>query len=265
MIGNPWIVLAIGAAAASLMMVCLWLLAVRLGDASHVDIGWAYGIGGVAILYAVLADGGRSHRILIAALTAAWSARLGTYILLRLLRAKEEDGRYRTLRAKWAPHANRRFFVFFQAQGLFVVVFSIPALLACFHDGGGISPLEWIGAAVVAGGILGEATADRQLSRWRENPANRGKTARTGLWNYSRHPNYFFESTTWVGFALIACAAPWGWLAFATPAFLLLLLFTVTGIPTTEAQAVLSRGDDYRSYQREVSVFVPWFPKRPRA
>ncbi len=261
MISNPWIVLAIGAGAASLLMVCLWLLSVRIRDASHVDVGWAYGIGGVAILYAVLADGGAAHRALIAALTVAWSARLGSYILLRTLRSQEEDGRYRTLREKWAPHVDRRFFVFFQAQALFVVIFSVPALLAAFHAGAG-SALEWLGAAVVVLGIAGESIADLQLSRWRSDPANRGRTARTGLWNHSRHPNYFFETVTWVGFALIASAASRGWLAFVTPAFLLLLLFTVTGIPAGEAQAVRSRGEDYRRYQREVSVFVPWFTRR---
>ncbi len=244
-------------------MVVLWLVQVRISDATHVDAGWAYGIGCAAVLYAVLADGGAGHRALIGALTAVWSARLGTYILVgRVLRAREEDGRYRTLRSKWGARANRRFFVFFQAQAFFVVIFSVPALLAAYHGGGGIEPLEWAGAAVAVIGLAGEVTADCQLARWRANPANRGKTARTGLWSYSRHPNYFFEWTIWVGFALIACAAPWGWLAFMTPAFLLYLLFNVTGIPATEQQALASRGEDYRRYQREVSVFVPWLPRR---
>jgi steroid 5-alpha reductase family enzyme len=262
-ISSPWTTLAIGAGAISLAMALLWALQVRIRDASHVDVGWTYGVGGTALLYTALADGGSGHRALIAALTAAWSARLGTYLLVnRVLGAREEDGRYRTLRAKWGEHANRRFFVFFQAQAAFVVIFSVPALLAAYHGGGGIEPLEWAGAAVALSGMAGEATADRQLARWRANPANKGKTARTGLWNTSRHPNYFFEWTTWIGFALIACAAPWGWLAFMTPAFLLVLLFFVTGIPATEAQALIGRGEDYRRYQREVSAFVPWFPKR---
>src|SRR5439155_26622758 len=153
--------------------------------------------------------------------------------------------------------------VFFQAQAGFVVVFSLTFVFTTLNDHARIEPLEWAGTAVWLTGLVGTAVADRQLARWRADPANRGKTARTGLWNYSRHPNYFFEWVTWCGFALVALAAPRGWIGFVTPAFLLLLLFRVTGIPATEGQALRSRGEDYARYRREVSVFVPWFPRRP--
>ena len=110
---------------------------------------------------------------------------------------------------------------------------------------------------IAAGSIVGESLADRQLAAWRSVPANRGRTARNGLWGWSRHPNYFFEWLHWVGWAVIAVASPHGWLAIVVPLFLLLLLFRVTGIPETEAQALRSRGDDYRRYQREVSGLRP--------
>ncbi len=128
----------------------------------------------------------------------------------------------------------------------------------------GLGPLEWTGAAVWAIGNAGAITADRQLARWRSNPENHGRTARTGLWAWSRHPNYFFESVTWCGVALVATAAPWGWVSWIVPAVLLFLLFRVTGIPATEAQALGNRAD-YADYQRTTSVFVPLPPRADHA
>ena len=118
--------------------------------------------------------------------------------------------------------------------------------------------------AVVA--VLGERVADRQLARFRSNPENKGKTCRTGLWAYSRHPNYFFEWLLWFSFPLLAVGAGW-WSAAAWfgPLLMLTFLFRFTGIPLTERQALRSRGSDYRRYQREVSAFVPWFPKQAHA
>jgi steroid 5-alpha reductase family enzyme len=261
MTASAWLLFLIGAASASVMMVALWALAVRIGDASHVDVGWAYGIGGVALLYAVLADGSTGHRVLVALLAGLWSIRLGTYLLVNRIIGKPEDGRYQELRRRWAPHANRAFFVFFQAQAAFVAVFSLPFLFVAL-DEGSISVLAWAGAALALVSIALVSLADRQLASWRGRPANKGKTCRAGLWSWSRHPNYFFEWLHWVAWAVIAITAPYGWIAIVVPAFLLALLFKVTGIPETEAQSLRSRGDDYRRYQREVSVFVPRPPRR---
>ena len=245
-------------------MLGLWLLQLRLGDASHVDVGWAYGVGALAVLYAALADGSAAHRVLVAVLATIWSIRLGTYILVNRVLGKPEDGRYRELRRRWAPRVNRAFFVFFQAQALFVVVFSLPFALVVV-DRGEVSALAWAGAALALVAVAGEVTADRQLAAWRADPANAGSTCRQGLWGWSRHPNYFCEWLHWVAWALIALGSPTGWLAIVVPAFLFYLLFKVTGIPETEAQALRSRGEDYRRYQREVSVFLPLPPRRVTA
>lgn len=264
MTSSPWLLLAIGAGSASALMVGLWLIQARIHDASHVDVGWAYGVGGTAVLDAALGGGSGAHRLLVALLATAWSVRLGTYVLVNRVLGKPEDGRYRELRRRWAPKANRAFFVFFQAQAGFVAVFSLPFAFVAV-DGGDVSALAWAGAGLALASIAGEMTADRQLAAWRAEPANRGKTCRAGLWSLSRHPNYFFEWLHWVAWALVALGSPTGWVALAVPAFLLVLLFRVTGIPETEAQALRSRGEDYRSYQRDVSVFVPWFPRRRAA
>lgn len=260
MIEQTWLLFLIGAGSASALMAVLWLVQLRIGNASHVDVGWAYGIVGVALLYALLGVGGTTQRVLVAGLAAVWGMRLGTYVLGRVV-GHEEDGRYQELRRRWAPHTQRNFFVFFQAQAAFVAVFSLPFLFVV-QDGGDASPLLWLGTALALACVAGEATADAQLALWKANPANKGQTARNGLWGWSRHPNYFFEWLHWVAWAVAALGSPHGWIALVVPAFLLLLLFRVTGIPETEAQALRSRGEDYRRYQQEVSVFVPLPPKR---
>jgi steroid 5-alpha reductase family enzyme len=262
MTSSPWLLLGIGAVAAMTAMVVLWLVQLRIRDATHVDVGWAYGVGALAVMDAALGDGSPAHRLVVGVLAGIWSVRLGTYLVLNRLVGKPEDGRYQELRRRWAPHANRSFFVFFQAQAGFVVVFSLPFAFVSVDDGA-VSPLVWVGAALALASIAGEVLADRQLAAWRADPAHRGRTCRAGLWSTSRHPNYFFEWLHWVGWAVIALGSPTGWLAFLVPLFLLVLLFRVTGIPETEAQAVRSRGDDYRRYQQEVSIFVPW-PRRTR-
>jgi steroid 5-alpha reductase family enzyme len=109
--------------------------------------------------------------------------------------------------------------------------------------------------------ICCEAAADAQLSKFKSDASNKGHTCQAGLWRYSRHPNYFFEWLIWMAYALFAFASPGGSFGLISPALILFFLLRVTGIPATEAQALRSRGDEYRRYQQTTSAFVPWFPK----
>ena len=261
MIGSVWGLLALGAVLESSVMAVLWVVQVRIGDARHVDVAWAVLIACAAILYALLADGDVGYRLLAAGLVSVWGFRLGAYLFFDRVLGKEEDGRYRSLRAKWGARANRNFFWFFEFQAVFVVFFSLPFAFIALEPETGFGPLAWLGIAVWAVGNAGTIAADRQLARWRANPANSGRTARAGLWSWSRHPNYFFELVNWCGIALVATATPSGWISWIVPAGLLVLLFRVTGIPATEAQALRSRAD-YAEYQRTTSVFVPLPPRR---
>jgi steroid 5-alpha reductase family enzyme len=260
-IGSVWGLLLVGALLATSVMAVLWYVQVQTHDASHVDVAWAVLIACAAILYALLADGDAAHRALAALLAALWGFRLGGYLLLDRVLGKEEDGRYRALRAKWGVHADRNFFWFFQFQALFVVFFSLPFGFIALDPDSGFGLAAVAGIAVWALGNGGAIASDRQLATWRRNPENRGRTARHGLWSWSRHPNYFFEWVTWCGNALVASTAPWGWISWSVPAVLLVLLFRVTGIPATEAQALRSR-PDYAEYRRSTSVFVPLPPRR---
>ncbi|MDE2345901.1 MAG: DUF1295 domain-containing protein, partial [Gammaproteobacteria bacterium] len=107
----------------------------------------------------------------------------------------------------------------------------------------------------------GESIADLQLARFRANPANRGRTCRHGLWRYSRHPNYFFEWLHWFAYVCLAIGSPIAWLAWSGPVVMYVFLRWISGIPYTEAQALRSRGDDYRAYQQSTPMLLPWFPK----
>jgi len=254
---------ALGAAAMTLMMAVVWAVAIRIRNAGIVDIAWAAGFSPLAALYAALGPGHLPRRLLIAAMAVAWSARLAAYLWVRVMgHHPVEDGRYQQLRREWAPNVNRRFFWFFQFQAALDVLLSLPVLLACLNPAPRIHPLEWAGFALWCVAVAGEAAADRQLQRFKADPAHRGRVCQVGLWRYSRHPNYFFEWLVWCAYFLFALGSPWGFLTLYCPALMLYFLAKVTGIPMTEEQALRSKGDAYREYQRTTSVFVPWFRRR---
>jgi steroid 5-alpha reductase family enzyme len=193
-----------------------------------------------------------------------WSLRL-TLHLARRMRGKPEEGRYRALRIEWentGADVPRRFLFFFLFQGLLDVFLSIPMLLAALNPAPRFSGREIAGAALWLVSVAGESAADAQLARFKADPRSRGRTCDVGLWRYSRHPNYFFEWLVWVAWFVFALGSPWGWVSIVCPATMLFFLLRVTGIPATEEQAIRSRGEEYRRYQRTTSAFVPWFPKR---
>ena len=177
----------------------LWLLAVRQKNAGWVDVGWSLTLVLLAGWYALLAEGYPWRRAFLFLLCAGWGWRLGFHILRRLLRERKEDPRYRFLREHWGVAADRRFFGFFQAQGLANLVLTAPVLLLMKLPLPEPSLFDLAGALLMAAAVAGEALADRQLARWKADPANRGKTCRAGLWAWSRHPNYFFEWLFWSG------------------------------------------------------------------
>ena len=244
-------------------MTAVWVVAVRIRNAGIVDVAWSANFALLALLYAAVLPGHAPRRLLIAAMTSVWSLRLAGYLHRRVMgHHPVEDGRYQQLRASWAPHADRRFFFFFQLQGASNLVLGVPLLLACANPEPRLSALEWAGVLLCLASVAAESVADRQLDAFRRDPANRGRTCRAGLWRYSRHPNYFFEWLVWVAYFVFALASPWGWTTIYCPLLMLAFLFRVTGIPATEAQALRTRGDDYRQYQATTSAFVPWFPRR---
>jgi steroid 5-alpha reductase family enzyme len=265
MIEHRWQLWLLGWGAAALLLAVLYLLQRRTRDATAVDAGWAGSLVLIAGLTAALGPGELEHRLLILALAGLENLRIASLVRGRL--GKGEDTRYAELRRRWRSRGREQltFAIFYQAQALVAAVLAIPFVLIAFNRNEGLALVEWAGLALWLVAAPLEALADRQLKRFKADPANRGRTMRYGLWRYSRHPNYFFQSLTWVAYALIALAAPWGWIGLAAPAFILFLILFVTGVKPAEERALESRGDDYRRYQRETSVFIPWFPRSSTA
>jgi steroid 5-alpha reductase family enzyme len=243
---------------AATMMTLGWWWQKRRNNAGIVDVLWAFGVGMSAVLLAALGDGAVLPRGLLAVLGGVWGLRLAWY-LWRRVRGEEEDGRYRHLRAHW--NGNQfYFFLFFQFQALLIVLFALPFVAVVKNPNASLA-LAVAAVAVWLLSVGGESIADQQLAHHRADPANRGKTCRSGLWKYSRHPNYFFEWTHWFAYVLLAVGSAYIGLAWAGPVVMFVFLRWISGIPYTEAQALRTRGEDYRDYQRRTSMLFPWFPK----
>jgi len=251
----------IGTASVCGLMLLLWLIHLPMQNAAIVDAGWAGGLALLGAIYAAAGGGYVPRSWLVAAMAVLWGLRLALYLLLTRVLGHPEEGRYVQLRREWGGNLSLKFLAFFQFQALLCVVLSIPFLLAALNPRPTLASLEYAGVALWAAAFIGECLSDYQLHVFKSNPANRGKTCRAGLWRYSRHPNYFFEWLIWMAFALFALSSPYGYLAMVSPVLILYFLFRVTGIPATEAQALRTKGDDYRQYQQTTSAFVPWFPK----
>ncbi len=245
-----WIVLA-G------LLVALWCRQERTKNATSVDVAWSFGISMLVLLYAFSLPMKTSQKNFVGLLAVVWSVRLGLFLLRdRVLRHSAEDGRYAALREHWGKKASFNFFVFYQAQGVVALLFSLPILVAMTSQANDVH--LFLGTFIWIVSVIGETTSDHQLGTFRSLESNRGKTCRIGLWRFSRHPNYFFEWLHWWSYVVLAQGAMLTWLG---PAMMLIFLFRFTGIPYTELQALKSRGDDYREYQKTTSVFFPWFPK----
>ncbi|WP_144630862.1 DUF1295 domain-containing protein [Bordetella genomosp. 13] len=255
---NPLLQLSLLALLMTAAMSAAWSWQRRHRNAGIVDAVWALGVGLGALLTALTGSGAVAPRVLLALLGGLWAARLAWHIWRRVWLG--EDGRYRALREHWQGHQGK-FYGFFLFQAGLVVLFAIP-FTAVAANTDGPPPMAMIAAvAVWALAVAGESLADRQLDDFRNDYANEGRTCRAGLWRYSRHPNYFFEWIHWFAYVLLAVGSPLFAYSWAGPVLMYVFLRWISGIPYTEKQALRSRGDDYRDYQRTTSMFFPWFPK----
>jgi steroid 5-alpha reductase family enzyme len=250
-------------------LVCLWMAGLyvwgrKAGNMGTVDVGWSAGIAISAVLYLLLLPSATLWRTLLGGgLLIVWALRLSAFIYSNRVAAREEDARYARLRTHWGKAADAKFFWFvYQSQAFLVTLFMIPFLVLLTNPVKEFRMWDLLAVLIWVVSLLGESVADRQLAHWRAQPENRGKTCRSGFWRYSRHPNYFFEWVHWFTYVCFSFGAPgWPW-SLAGPVLMFIFLFWVTGIPHTEKQALVSRGDDYRDYQSTTPMFFPWFPKK---
>ncbi len=248
-----------------LYMNIVFILSLIKKNAAIVDIAWGPGFGLLAAAHLLRESldfqAFDRRQILVVGLILIWGVRLAWHIYKRN-RGKPEDYRYANWRQKWGRHfVWRSYFQIFLLQGFFMLVILTPALLVLNSRTDRLNFLDFIGLVIWLTGFFFEVVADAQLRQFRKNPENRGRIITTGLWKYSRHPNYFGESVMWWGIFIIGLNAGWGWLGIISPLTITLLLTRVSGVPLLEKKY---RGNpEFEAYKNRTSAFFPWPPRRP--
>lgn len=204
----------------------------------------------------ILSGGWDARRVLLASLVLVWAARLGSFLFQRVSRSGADD-RFDEIKGSFP-----RFLGVWTIQGLWVSVTAAAAWIAISSSRAvGIDGFAVAGAILWLAGFAVEVVADRQKSRFRADPANRGRFISTGLWSRSRHPNYFGEILLWIGVAVIALPVleGWQWIGLLSPVFVAVLILRVSGVPLLEAKADAKWGGqpDYEAYKRTTPVLLP--------
>lgn len=243
------------------LMTALWALSLLSSNASIADVFWGTGfVIATWIYYALTPDGFAVRKLLICTLVTIWGLRLSLYILERNW-GKDEDYRYQ----RWRGQAGARWWWFsyikvFLLQGFLIWVVSIPLLTAQMSsEPSTLIALDYIATGIWFIGFCFEVAADWQLARFKADPDNDSKVLSSGLWRYSRHPNYFGDATQWWAFYLMAAAAGGLW-TILSPILMTILLLRVSGVSLLERTLVATK-PQYREYIAKTSAFFPWFPK----
>jgi steroid 5-alpha reductase family enzyme len=263
----PFALLPLGVLVAmAVVMSSGWAFQRAVNNGGWSDVFWTYGTGAACALACLVPFGGAAgptwRQILVAALVAIWCLRLGTYVAVRVAKGSE-DARYADFRQAWGAKFQQNMYGLLIVQAPVTAVLSLSILVAARHPHAGVRIADIIGALILIGSILGEGVADQQMKAFRADPASKGKVCDTGLWAWSRHPNYLFEALGWLAYPVIAIdlAHPFSFVSLIAPIVMFIVLRFGTGVPPLEAAMLKSRGDAYRLYQSRVSAFWPWPPK----
>jgi len=246
------------------LFVAMWLVTLKTRDVTPVDSLWAIGMVVMAGSTWLQTEGDPQRKTLLLGLCAVWGLRLGGYLFWRW-RQHGADRRYEKMFAHarekrgWGFGLASLLMVYaMQAPLLFIVC--LPVQLGQVDAAPGVGTLGCVGAALATAGILFESIGDWQLARFRSDPANKDKVLDSGLWRYTRHPNYFGDACTWWGLYLIAAESGTGLWALPGPILLTWTLIKWSGVPTTEGR-MKRKKPGYETYVRRTSGFLPWFPK----
>ena len=251
------------AAALSVIMGGAWMAWRRTGNSGWVDTVWTFGLGLTGAVSALVSiDGGptQPRQIIVALFAALWAARLGLHIATRTTKITD-DPRYADMIKGWGSAAPRQMFSLLQKQALVSIPLCFAMFLAAHNPAAGFEMRDALAVLIMAIAIAGEGLSDWQLQTFKANPANKGGINDVGLWRFSRHPNYFFETFGWLAYPVLAIdltgVYPWGFAALAAPACMYWLLVYVSGIPPLEQHMLRTRGDRFRAYQRRTNAFFP--------
>jgi len=245
------------------LMLATWLVSLWRRNASIVDVVWGPGFSAVALSTSLLAHGAPARRALVASLAAIWGLRLGGYLFWRN-HGKAEDFRYQAMRRHWGARFPLVSLVsVFTLQGVLMFAISLPLQVAqVAAEPAELGLLDGLGALLFLVGMAFETGGDWQLARFRADPRNAGRVLDTGLWRYTRHPNYFGDCVVWWGFFAIAAATPGGVYTVVSPVLMTILLRRVSGVSLLE-RSLAKRKPGYAEYMARTSPFIPAPPHRP--
>jgi steroid 5-alpha reductase family enzyme len=243
------------------LMTLLWLISLLLKNASIIDICWGIIFIIIAwLVFPLTPQGYLPRKLLLCTLVTIWGVRLALHLGIRNI-GKPEDFRY----AQWRAENGERwwwvsFFQVFLLQGFLIWVISAP-IIATQTSGfpAILTPLDWLGTWVWIVGFVFEAIGDLHLMIFKGDPVNRGKLLTSGLWKFTRHPNYFGETVLWWGFYIIALTAGRGWTIFS-PILMTFLLIRISGVAMLER--TMKQKPGYEEYMQRTSPFIPWFPNK---
>jgi len=243
------------------LMTVLWVASVILRKASIVDPFWGLGFVVAAVFYYSNSPGDPLRKVIVLALVSIWGLRLFIYLFCRNY-GKPEDYRYVQFRQDYGAHRYWwvSFFQVFVLQGILLWMISAPLLSVQYYGEQSFGWLDIIAMMVWAVGFAFEAGGDYQLTKFKNNPANKGKVLNTGFWKYTRHPNYFGDACAWWGFALFSVAAG-SYVPVLSSVLMTFLLLKISGVALLEKTLKTSK-PEYASYIRNTNSFFPWFPKK---
>lgn len=242
------------------LMTGTWLLSVILKEMSIVDVGWGLGFVILTIFHASRLDSLEPKQFLICYMIALWGFRLALYILVRNW-GKGEDPRYKAWRKDWGKDTWWiSYFKVFLLQGVLMLIISLPVQSVMFQSGDSIGFLQIAGVCIWGLGFFFETIADLQLYLFKRKPSNKGGVMQSGLWKYSRHPNYFGETLVWWGVFLVSAGSGYLLLSLISPVLITFMLLKVSGVTMVEAR--YEGNDAYSKYKRNTSPFFPLPPKK---
>ena len=262
MTGAPLVLLG-SALAITCMMLLVWLISLKMQDASIVDIAWGSGFVVVAWVSFWLSDGNLTRSLLLTVLTTIWGLRLAFYLAKRNL-GHGEDFRYQSMRRKHGKKfAIVSLYSVFAVQGLLMWIVSLPVQLGQVRETPNFGVIGVVGVLVWGVGMFFEAVGDAQLAKFKRDPANKGLVMNRGLWRYTRHPNYFGDSCVWAGLGLIAAETKLGIFGLVGPVVMTILLVKVSGAALLD-RAMLKRKPGYETYVASTSGFIPRPPRNAK-
>jgi len=231
-----------------------------LKNNSVVDIGWGLGFVVLVVVGLLTQSGANILALVISIFVSIWGLRLTYYIAKRNYK-KPEDFRYQNMRKKWGNKvAINAFFKVYMLQALIMYIVAMPILVAFNGGTNEYNIIVSLGVLVWLIGFIFESVSDAQLRKFVKNNKNKGKIIKSGLWRYTRHPNYFGEATMWWGLFLIALPSELGLLAVVSPLLITYLLLYVSGVPMLEKK--YENNEEFQEYKKTTSKFFPLPPKK---